>query len=64
MEVMKAEKTEIFIRPVFVPIEIKEVRGMLYVTVPTPPGWKCERPDCTITFKHRHTAEADLYAKT
>lgn len=33
-----------------------------YITIPTPPGWKCERPKCTTDFKHKHSTYAALKA--
>lgn len=37
--------------------------GTLYVTVPTPEGWKCDREGCTTDFYHTHSTYTSLLPK-
>ncbi len=37
--------------------------GTMHVTVETPDGWKCDKPNCTTDFLHKHATYDCLYPK-
>lgn len=37
--------------------------GTTVVTIPTPEGWRCERPNCSTDFLHTHTTYSVLDKK-
>lgn len=34
--------------------------GTVHVTVETPAGWKCSRPNCHVDYRHEHSGYSTL----
>ena len=45
--------------------DLKDIvdNGTTYVTIPTPKGWRCERPNCPTDFLHTHGTYPSLTQK-